>query len=123
MKPSFLNVTPDGGVEVLKGLASPVRMRILQLLHKSGKMNVNEISKVLSLPQSTVATNIQMLEEAGLVSRRPAEGDRRRILLTLTPKAEGVLSSLTAAHLQELRRLEPALRTILARLRDAATAA
>jgi predicted transcriptional regulator len=71
MKPSFLNVTPDGGVEVLKGLASPVRMRILQLLHKSGKMNVNEISKVLSLPQSTVATNIQMLEEAGLVDTYP----------------------------------------------------
>lgn len=67
MKPSFLTIDANSGVAVLKGLASPVRTGILQLLHDKGRMNVNEISRELSLPQSTVATNIQMLEEAGLV--------------------------------------------------------
>jgi len=67
MKPNFLTVSPESGVEVLKGLASPVRMAILRLLHRKGRLNVNEISRELALPQSTVATNIQMLEEAGLV--------------------------------------------------------
>jgi predicted transcriptional regulator len=76
MKPNFLNVTPESGVPVLKGLASPIRMHILQLLHKSGKLNVNEISKALSLPQSTVATNIQMLEEAGLVDTYPVKAKK-----------------------------------------------
>jgi predicted transcriptional regulator len=76
MKPNFLNITPDSGVTVLKGLASPVRMRILQLLHKSGELNVSQISKELCLPQSTVATNIQVLEEAGLVDTYPVKAKK-----------------------------------------------
>jgi predicted transcriptional regulator len=67
MVPNFLTINPDDGMKVLKGLASPVRARILKLLHDRGKLNVNEISQQLSLPQSTVATNVQVLEKAGLV--------------------------------------------------------
>ncbi len=52
---------------VLKGLASPVRVRILKLLHEKGAQNVNDIAGVLDLPQSTVSSNVQILEEAGLV--------------------------------------------------------
>jgi predicted transcriptional regulator len=54
-------------MKVLKGLASPVRARILKLLHERGRLNVNEISHELRLPQSTVATNVQVLERAGLI--------------------------------------------------------
>ncbi len=68
MKPNFLTITPDDGMPVFKGLASPVRMNILKLLHNRGQLNVNEISRELKLPQSTVATNVQMLEEAGLIT-------------------------------------------------------
>jgi len=67
MASNFLTINPDDGMKVLKGLASPVRARILKLLHDKGKLNVNEISFQLALPQSTVATNIQVLESAGLV--------------------------------------------------------
>ncbi|MEX0854007.1 MAG: helix-turn-helix domain-containing protein [Bauldia sp.] len=68
MKPNFLTINPEHSANVLRGLASPVRIRILKLLHVHGKLNVNEISQKLKLPQSTVATNIQLLEEAGLVT-------------------------------------------------------
>jgi len=68
MKPNFLTIDPDGGMDVLKGLASRVRVSILKLLHDRGKLNVNEISHQLGLPQSTVATNVQVLEEAGLIA-------------------------------------------------------
>jgi predicted transcriptional regulator len=67
MKPNFLTISANNGASVLRGLASPVRVSILQLLHDRGKMNVNEISAALSLPQSTVAVNILTLEEAGLI--------------------------------------------------------
>jgi predicted transcriptional regulator len=67
MAPNFLTIDPDDGMKVLKGLASPVRARILKLLHERGKLNVNEISHELQLPQSTVATNVQVLERAGLI--------------------------------------------------------
>src|SRR5262249_1563951 len=61
---SFLTLDPDEDLEVLKGLSSPVRIRILRLLRRDGPMNINQISDRLALPQSTVATNIQVLEAA-----------------------------------------------------------
>jgi predicted transcriptional regulator len=68
MKPRFLTITPSDGIAALKGLASPVRLDILCLLHDRGALNVNEISAALKLPQSTVAINVKVLENAGLIS-------------------------------------------------------
>lgn len=76
MKPNFLAVDPEENLEVLKGLASPVRVAILKALHAGGDLNVNEISAALNLPQSTVATNVQMLEEAGLVATRTVKAKK-----------------------------------------------
>jgi predicted transcriptional regulator len=64
---NFLTINAAEGLEVLKGLSSPVRIRILKLLHSRGPLNVNEISDSLGLPQSTVATNIQVLEGCDLI--------------------------------------------------------
>jgi predicted transcriptional regulator len=63
----FLAVDPMRQFAVVRGLASPVRVRILQLLRRKGAMNVNEIAAALSLPQSTIATNVQILEDAELI--------------------------------------------------------
>ncbi len=54
---------------VLKGLASEVRLKILEILRK-GEKNVNEIKEETGLPQSTIATNIMLLEEAKLIETR-----------------------------------------------------
>jgi len=53
----------------LKGLASAVRLRILEILRK-GERNVNEIKDEMGLPQSTIATNILVLEDAKLIETR-----------------------------------------------------
>ena len=58
-------------------LASPVRDRILQLLRRHGPLNVNQISEALELPQSTIATNIQVLEESELDPHRDRQGTQR----------------------------------------------
>ncbi len=63
----FLVVSPDRQFTVLRGLASPVRLRILRLLRRSGPLNVNQICEELGLPQSTIASNVQVLEEAELI--------------------------------------------------------
>ena len=63
---SFLNVNPETQFEIVRGLASPVRVRILRLLRRRGPLNVNQISEALGMPQSTIATNIQILEESDL---------------------------------------------------------
>ena len=67
---NFLNVHPEHSFAVLRGLASPVRIRILKLVQKRGAMNVNEIAEALDLPQSTIATNVSILDEAGLIETR-----------------------------------------------------
>ncbi len=52
--------------------------------------------------------------EAGLLSKTRAVEDRRRSALALTSHAEALLRTLTAAHLEELRGLAPALADALA---------
>jgi predicted transcriptional regulator len=64
---NFLVVDPEEGMPILKGLASPARVSILKLLHVRGPLNVNDLAAALNLPQSTVSTHVQVLEEAGLV--------------------------------------------------------
>ncbi|MCK9171086.1 MAG: ArsR family transcriptional regulator [Treponema sp.] len=62
-----LIVNPLENIEILKALASEPRIQILDLIRKNA-MNVNEISSALKLPQSTAATHIAKLEEAGLIN-------------------------------------------------------
>ncbi|HEY4201345.1 MAG TPA: helix-turn-helix domain-containing protein [Devosiaceae bacterium] len=67
MSRNFLVVDPEEGMDVLRGLASSVRIKILKLLHVQGPLNVNDIAASLQLPQSTISSNVQILEEAGLI--------------------------------------------------------
>jgi predicted transcriptional regulator len=59
-------INPFTDINILKGLASPVRVNILNELRKGDK-NVNELADILKLPQSTVATNVMALEKANLI--------------------------------------------------------
>ncbi len=70
MPRNFLVVDPDEGMPVFKGLASPARIEILKLLQTSGAQNINDLAATLSLPQSTVSTHIQVLEDSGLIETR-----------------------------------------------------
>jgi predicted transcriptional regulator len=67
MSRNFLLVDPEERPDVLRGLASAVRVKILKALHQRGGLNVNDIADLLELPQSTVSSNLQILEEAGLI--------------------------------------------------------
>jgi predicted transcriptional regulator len=67
MSQNFLVIDPEEGMAVLKALASTSRIAMLKLLHVKGPQNVNEISEILGLPQSTVSMNVGILEEAGLI--------------------------------------------------------
>ena len=67
MSRNFLMIDPEERPDVLRGLASPVRVKILRALHLRGALNVNDIADLLELPQSTVSSNLQILEEAGLI--------------------------------------------------------
>ncbi|MCR5188427.1 MAG: ArsR family transcriptional regulator [Treponema sp.] len=63
---STLVINPLEDLNKIKALASEPRIQMLDLLRKK-TCNINEISESLKLPQSTVATHISILEEAGLL--------------------------------------------------------
>src|SRR4051812_47502877 len=69
----FLTLSADESTEAIRGIASPARVRILKLLREHGPLNVNEISDALGLPQSSIATNIQVLERSELIETRSAK--------------------------------------------------
>jgi len=64
---AFLTIVPEEDAGAVRGIASPVRLQILRTLRQSGPLNVNAIAAALALPQSTVATHVQVLEESGLI--------------------------------------------------------
>jgi predicted transcriptional regulator len=66
-KRKFLTLSAEEGIETMRGIASPARVRVLKLLREQGPLNVNEISDALGLPQSTIATHIQVLERSELI--------------------------------------------------------
>ncbi|MDR1287498.1 MAG: helix-turn-helix domain-containing protein [Treponema sp.] len=68
-----LAVDSSRDARVLRALSSGVRLRILELLQNT-ELNVSEIARRLGIPQSTAATSIITLEEAGLIDSRNANG-------------------------------------------------
>lgn len=80
MRSNFLILDPEEGLDVLKAFASAARIQVLKLLHTQGPMNVNEIAQALDLPQSSVSSNVQVLEDAGLIrteTQRARKGNQK----------------------------------------------
>jgi len=71
--PTSLIIDSSGGRKILKALETEVRVQILELLQNQ-ELNVMEISRRLGIPQSTAATSILILEEAGLIDSHIANG-------------------------------------------------
>jgi predicted transcriptional regulator len=80
---NFLVIDPEERPDVLRGLASPARVRTLRLLRREEGANVNEIAGALDLPQSTVWSNLQMLEAAGLIRSETRKGQSEALLRRL----------------------------------------
>jgi DNA-binding MarR family transcriptional regulator len=74
---------------------------------------IGDLAERLRIRHHSAVELTDRLVEAGLVLRLPDLDDRRRVRLGLTPNAERRLAGLSAIHLEELRRLRPALLQIL----------
>ena len=77
---------------------------------------VGDLAKRLVIRHHSAVGLVDRLARQGLVARQEDAADRRRVTLTLTKKAERLLAGLSAAHRDELRRLAPLLKTLLARI-------
>ena len=67
-------------------LADPARLLITDALAE-GDASPSALASLLEMPSNLLAHHLGVLEQAGLVSRRRSEGDRRRTYLRLVPGA------------------------------------
>jgi ArsR family transcriptional regulator, arsenate/arsenite/antimonite-responsive transcriptional repressor / arsenate reductase (thioredoxin) len=71
-------------------LADQARLQITDTL-LTGDASPSELAAMLAMPSNLLAHHLHVLEQAGIITRRRSEGDRRRTYLQLIP---GVLDSL-----------------------------
>jgi ArsR family transcriptional regulator, arsenate/arsenite/antimonite-responsive transcriptional repressor / arsenate reductase (thioredoxin) len=76
-------------------LADPARLAITDTL-QAGDAAPSELAAMLAMPSNLLAHHLHVLEQAGIISRRRSEGDRRRTYLQLVPGALDALAPPTA---------------------------
>ena len=81
-------------------------------------VTIGYLAERMLLKHHSTVELVDRLVELDLVMRAPDPADRRKVLLSLTPKAKRLLTKLSAAHLEELRRIRPAFAALLERLDD-----
>jgi protein-tyrosine-phosphatase len=82
-------------------LADPARLAMTDML-ADGDASPSELAAFLAMPSNLLAHHLRVLEEAGLVTRRRSEGDRRRTYLHLVP---GALAALAGPAARQARRV------------------
>jgi DNA-binding MarR family transcriptional regulator len=78
-----------------------------------GPVTVGDLAERLRIRHHSAVELVDRLEEAGLVVRQPDRDDHRRVFLGLTARADEHLAELSAAHLDELSRIQPMLSKVL----------
>jgi DNA-binding MarR family transcriptional regulator len=79
-------------------------------------VTVGFLAERMLLKHHSTVELVDRLVELDLVTRKADPGDRRRVLLALTQNAKRLLTRLSAAHLEELRRIRPVFAALLERL-------
>ena len=82
-------------------LSDPARLQITDTL-LAGDASPSELAAMLAMPSNLLAHHLHVLEQAGVITRRRSEGDRRRTYLQLIP---GTLDSLAAPPAATARRV------------------
>ena len=78
-----------------------------------GPVGVGALAADLQVRHHSAVGLVDRLAGRGLVARRHGTGDRRQVLVSLTPAGERLLARLSTVHRDELRQLGPRLRALL----------
>jgi DNA-binding MarR family transcriptional regulator len=94
------------------------RFRLLTEIEEHGPARISDLAALDYCSQTTMSTQVRLLEDAGLVSRTPDSADARAVLISITAKGRSVSAQVHADSSgvigQHLARLDDADRRTLA---------
>jgi DNA-binding MarR family transcriptional regulator len=73
-------------------------LRCLDLLHESGRMSAGQLAAGSGLTTGATTRMLDRLERIGYVRRQLDSGDRRRVLVELTPRARRLAAELYGSY-------------------------
>ena len=83
-----------------------------------GPMSIGQLADCLLIKNHSAVGLVARLVERDLVVRESSPEDRRRVILRLTPAAEGKLETISRSNLGELNRASDIFRELLGTLRQ-----
>jgi len=75
---------------------TPTQFAALAKLCELGQASQNELGRLTSMDVATVKGVVDRLRDRGLVSAKPLISDKRRLILTPTPKGKSLYNKLSA---------------------------
>src|SRR5262249_50959313 len=99
------------------GLTSRQHQALLSIIGQPGRdvATIGELADRLLIRHHSAVELTDRLVALGLVHRDQDSRDKRKVLISLTPRARNLLARMSAMLLEELRRLGPQLAQLLAR--------
>ena len=71
---------------------------LLQLLRSRGKLRVGEAARILEIPLFSATRLVQRLESTGYLAKAQDAGDRRVVLLSVSPRGRSLIRRIEEAN-------------------------
>ena len=100
--------------------------RVIRILSQQGELEINRLAELACILKPSMTGVLARMEAAGMVGRRKAEQDQRRVLVRLAEKGETCFSSMSQNMEENYQRLQAKLggeklQTLLSLLNDLKT--
>jgi DNA-binding MarR family transcriptional regulator len=112
----FMSFSENAAKEV--GITPQQHQALLAIQGFPGReqITISELSERLQIKHHSTVGLVNRLEAENLITRSPAEDDRRKVLISMTGRGLAILGRLSQIHREELQRLTPQLRLFLKRI-------
>jgi DNA-binding MarR family transcriptional regulator len=105
------------------GLTSQQHQALLAIKVRTASrpMTIGDLAAELLIKHHSTVELVGRLEKAGFTRRTVDGEDRRKVMVSLTPAGEKVLSALSVGNLRELRLISPAFSGLLSQVEKLAS--
>jgi ArsR family transcriptional regulator len=106
MRKSFDRKLYQRRAEILKALAHPSRLLIVDVLNDRGELRVRDLEKIVGSDQSTVSKHLSILKQSGIIDqRRDGKSSMYRLTRPCVMRFFACIEQVMKENLKEQRQL------------------